>query len=83
MGGPGKAGTPGAVGEELLYGNGELQGKVIATTDTGGRIIEFSYQGSFREHLQRLGEVPLPPYIHKNLPIQSATKPSMHPGRAQ
>jgi S-adenosylmethionine:tRNA ribosyltransferase-isomerase len=55
------------VGEELLYGNGELQGKVIATTDTGGRIIEFSYQGSFREHLQRLGEVPLPPYIHKKL----------------
>ncbi|MGI6143613.1 MAG: tRNA preQ1(34) S-adenosylmethionine ribosyltransferase-isomerase QueA [bacterium] len=62
-----KPGRRAPVGEELLYGNGELQGKVIATTDAGGRIIEFSYEGSFREHLQRLGEVPLPPYIHKKL----------------
>ncbi len=37
------------------------------TTDFGGRIVEFEYQGVFEEILDRLGEVPLPPYIHEKL----------------
>lgn len=55
------------VGERLIYGKGELQGTVMAKTGGGGRIIEFSCQGSFREHLEALGEMPLPPYIHREL----------------
>lgn len=62
-----KPGRRAPVGEELVYGDGELRGRVVATTEAGGRIIEFQYQGSFREHLQRLGQIPLPPYIHKKL----------------
>lgn len=33
----------------------------------GGRVVEFSYQGIFLEVLEILGEMPLPPYIHKKL----------------
>ena len=55
------------VGEELIYGKGELRGRVIGKTEFGGRIIEFNYSGSFREHLKGLGQMPLPPYIHREL----------------
>ncbi|NLP17727.1 MAG: tRNA preQ1(34) S-adenosylmethionine ribosyltransferase-isomerase QueA, partial [Firmicutes bacterium] len=55
------------VGEELIYGKGELRGRVIGKTAFGGRIIEFNYSGSFREHLKSLGQMPLPPYIHREL----------------
>jgi S-adenosylmethionine:tRNA ribosyltransferase-isomerase len=36
-------------------------------TDFGGRIVKFSYEGIFEEVLDRLGETPLPPYIHEKL----------------
>lgn len=45
----------------------ELTCKILETTDFGGRIVKFSYDGIFEEILDRLGETPLPPYIHEKL----------------
>lgn len=45
----------------------ELSCDILETTDFGGRIVRFSYQGIFEEILDRLGETPLPPYIHERL----------------
>lgn len=45
----------------------ELSCTVIEHTDFGGRIVEFHYDGVFEEILDRLGETPLPPYIHEKL----------------
>lgn len=61
---PGKKAKPGT---EISFGDGRLKAKVIDTTEVGGRIIEFNYQGSFEEHLEALGQMPLPPYITAEL----------------
>ena len=45
----------------------ELTCTVQETTDFGGRTVKFSYEGIFEEILDRLGETPLPPYIHEKL----------------
>jgi S-adenosylmethionine:tRNA ribosyltransferase-isomerase len=51
---------------EISFGDGLLVGKIIDIVDEGNRIIEFSYDGIFEEILDKLGEMPLPPYItHK------------------
>jgi len=60
---PGKKMRPGA---KVIFGNGLLTGEIIETLDDGNRLIEFSYEGIFEEILDKLGEMPLPPYItHK------------------
>lgn len=60
---PGKKAREGAV---IRFGDGLLTGKVIGVVDEGNRIIQFQYDGIFEEVLDRLGEMPLPPYItHK------------------
>lgn len=56
------------VGTELVFGNGELKATCTGTKEHGGRILEFSYEGIFYEVLERLGEMPLPPYIKEQLP---------------
>lgn len=61
---PGKKAKPGT---RFVFGNGELKCTVIETTDSGGRIIEFEYDGIFEEILDKLGQMPLPPYIKKQL----------------
>lgn len=61
---PGKRVKPGA---RIIFGNGELIATAIETTSSGGRILEFSFSGIFEEVLDRLGQMPLPPYIHKEL----------------
>lgn len=61
---PGKKAKPGT---EFVFGNGELTCKVLETTEIGGRIIEFEYTGIFEEVLDKLGQMPLPPYITKQL----------------
>ncbi|KPU44994.1 S-adenosylmethionine:tRNA ribosyltransferase-isomerase [Oxobacter pfennigii] len=61
---PGKKAKSGA---NIIFGNGQLKGKVIDTTDEGGRIIRFEYEGIFEEVLDKLGEMPLPHYIKKQL----------------
>lgn len=60
---PGKKAREGA---EIVFGDGLLTGKVIDIVEEGNRLIQFSYDGIFEEVLDRLGEMPLPPYItHK------------------
>ncbi len=61
---PGKKAKPGTV---LSFGDGVLQGKVLEVLEEGNRKIQFSYEGIFEEILDRLGEMPLPPYIHHKL----------------
>jgi S-adenosylmethionine:tRNA ribosyltransferase-isomerase len=60
---PGKKAREGAV---ISFGDGLLTGTVIDVVDEGNRLIQFSYKGIFEEVLDKLGEMPLPPYItHK------------------
>ena len=61
---PGKKTKPGA---KIIFGDGELTATVIDVTESGNRIIEFEYDGIFMEVLERLGKMPLPPYIHEEL----------------
>lgn len=61
---PGKKAKPGT---RFIFGDGELACKVLETTESGGRIIEFEYEGVFEEKLDKLGQMPLPPYIKKAL----------------
>jgi len=55
------------VGTNVVFGDGELTAKVIEVTDSGNRLLEFSFDGIFMEVLERLGKMPLPPYIHEEL----------------
>lgn len=57
-------------GQEVLFGNGELTATVQAVMDDGNRIVEFHYKGIFLEVLERLGKMPLPPYIKAELQDQ-------------
>lgn len=60
---PGKKCRPGT---RLSFGNGTLKAEVLDTVEEGNRLIRFAYEGIFEEVLDRLGEMPLPPYItHK------------------
>ncbi|MDE6973214.1 MAG: tRNA preQ1(34) S-adenosylmethionine ribosyltransferase-isomerase QueA [Lachnospiraceae bacterium] len=53
-------------GARVTFGNGELTAQVIEVTAEGNRLVQFFYEGIFEEVLDRLGEMPLPPYItHK------------------
>ena len=61
---PGKKLRPGA---KITFGDGELTATVGDVTDAGGRVVDFQCEGTFEEVLDRLGEMPLPPYIHEKL----------------
>ena len=61
-----KPGKKARVGSVILFGD-ELSCEIIADTDFGGRIVRFVYHGIFEEILDRLGSMPLPPYIHEKL----------------
>lgn len=54
-------------GVEISFGGGKLVGKAIEYTDFGGRIMRFEYEGDFDQILKELGEMPLPPYINREL----------------
>lgn len=57
-------------GQEVVFGNGELSATIIDVQDDGNRIVEFHYSGIFLEVLERLGKMPLPPYIKAELQDQ-------------
>ena len=60
---PGKKAKPGT---RLTFGDGSLKAEVLDVVEEGNRLIRFFYEGIFEEVLDRLGEMPLPPYItHK------------------
>ncbi len=61
---PGKKAKPGTV---ISFGDGLLKGTVIDVVEEGNRLIQFSYEGIFEEILDRLGQMPLPPYITHQL----------------
>ena len=61
---PGRKTKP---GQELVFGNGELTAVVEEVTLGGNRIVNFGYEGIFLEILERLGKMPLPPYIKEEL----------------
>ena len=61
-----KPGKKARIGQIIEFGNGLLTAEVIGIEDEGNRIIKFNYEGIFEEILDKLGEMPLPPYItHK------------------
>ncbi len=60
---PGKKARKG----DIVHFSDELSCEIIDHTDFGGRIVRFHYEGIFEEILDRLGETPLPPYIHEKL----------------
>ena len=61
---PGRKTKPGT---RLIFGGGELEAEVLEVAEGGNRIIEFKYDGIFLEVLERLGRMPLPPYIKAEL----------------
>jgi len=54
-------------GTKLIFGDGELTAVVTKETDGGNRLIKFPGDGDFQQTLERLGKMPLPPYIHTEL----------------
>ena len=79
---PGKKMRPGT---EVIFGNdGELKGVVEDVMEDGNRIIRFTYEGIFLEILEKLGHMPLPPYIKEQLndPERYQTVYSKEPGSA-
>lgn len=61
---PGKKMKPGA---RVTFGDGSLTAEVLDVIDDGDRLVKFHYDGIWEEVLDRMGEMPLPPYITKKL----------------
>lgn len=61
---PGRKTKPGT---ELIFGDGELTATVESVAEGGNRIVKFHYEGIFLEILEKLGKMPLPPYIKAEL----------------
>jgi len=61
---PGRKTQPGT---ELAFGEGILTATVVDALETGNKMIQFHYEGIFLEVLERLGKMPLPPYIKEEL----------------
>ena len=65
-----KPGRKMQVGHQVIFGDGELTATVVEVRDDGNRVVEFHYEGIFLEVLERLGKMPLPPYIKAELQDQ-------------
>lgn len=61
---PGRRAKPGA---KFIFGGGELKAEVLEVVNEGNRLVKFYYDGVFEEVLDRLGEMPIPPYITEKL----------------
>ena len=57
-------------GQEVIFGNGELTATILEVLEDGNRLVEFHFEGIFLEVLERLGKMPLPPYIKAQLQDQ-------------
>lgn len=62
-----KPGRRARVGSRFVFGDGALKAEVLRIVDGGNRIVKFYYDGVFEEVLDRVGIMPLPPYITENL----------------
>ena len=78
---PGRKAKPGT---RISFGDGLLTGEVVDIVDEGNRLIHFEYEGIFEEILDRLGQMPLPPYITHQLKDKGRynTVYAEHPGSA-
>ena len=65
---PGKKAKPGT---RIFFGDGLLIGEITDVVEDGNRLIQFTYEGIFEEILDRLGQMPLPPYITHQLKDKS------------
>ena len=65
-----KPGRKMQVGSQVIFGDGELTATVVEVQETGNRVVQFHYEGIFLEVLERLGKMPLPPYIKAELADQ-------------
>ena len=65
-----KPGRKMQVGNQVIFGDGELTATVTEIREDGNRVVEFHYEGIFLEVLERLGKMPLPPYIKAELADQ-------------
>lgn len=65
---PGRKAKPGTI---ILFGDGLLKGEVLEVVEEGNRLIKFYYEGIFEEVLDKLGQMPLPPYITHQLEDQN------------
>ncbi|QNU65434.1 tRNA preQ1(34) S-adenosylmethionine ribosyltransferase-isomerase QueA [Ruminiclostridium herbifermentans] len=61
---PGRKAKPGA---RFVFGNGELKAEILEVLEEGNRLVRFEYEGVFQEVLDRVGIMPLPPYITERL----------------
>ena len=62
-----KPGQKCKIGTKIVFGEGILTGEVVDIVEEGNRLIQFHYEGIFEEILDRLGQMPLPPYITHQL----------------
>ena len=65
-----KPGRKTPVGTELSFGDGLLTATVVGATEDGNKLVQFHYEGIFLEILEKLGKMPLPPYIKEELKDQ-------------
>ena len=65
-----KPGRKMQVGHTVVFGDGALSGTVTEVLEDGNRVVTFDYEGIFLEVLERLGKMPLPPYIKEELQDQ-------------
>ena len=62
-----KPGKKAKIGTKISFGEGLLIGEVVDIVEEGNRLIQFTYEGIFEELLDKLGQMPLPPYITHQL----------------
>ena len=62
-----KPGKKARTGDSFTFGDGIMTGKVIDVIEDGNRIVEFKCDSNFYETLDKIGQMPLPPYIHEKL----------------
>lgn len=69
-----KPGKKAKIGTKISFGDGLLMGEVVDIVEEGNRLIQFTYEGIFEEILDRLGQMPLPPYITHHWKIRTDTR---------
>ena len=62
-----KPGKKAKIGTKISFGEGLLIGEVVDIVEEGNRLIQFTYEGIFEEILDKLGQMPMPPYITHQL----------------
>lgn len=62
-----KPGKKAQIGTKFIFGGGELEAEIVSISEDGNRKAKFTYKGIFEELLDKLGQMPLPPYIKEKL----------------